>query len=65
MNDGGFASIVFAAARPERTRALILTGAYSFLGFTGGWDDVERDPAELWAQTPPHSRSGGAAPPGR
>src|ERR1700754_2064256 len=24
MNDGGFASTVFAAARPERTRALIL-----------------------------------------
>ena len=50
MNDGGFASMVFAATRPERTRALILTGSYSFLGFTGGWDDVERDPAELWAR---------------
>jgi pimeloyl-ACP methyl ester carboxylesterase len=50
MNDGGFASIVFAATRPERTRALILTGAYSFYGFTGGWDDVECDPAELWAR---------------
>ena len=24
MSDGGFASIVFAATRPERTRALIL-----------------------------------------
>jgi pimeloyl-ACP methyl ester carboxylesterase len=50
MNDGGFASIVFAATRPERTRALILAGAYSFFGFTGGWDDVESDPAELWAR---------------
>ena len=50
MNDGGFASIVFAATRPERTRALILTDAYSFFGFTGGWDDVECDPAELWAR---------------
>ena len=50
MNDGGFASIVFAATRPERTRALILTGAYSFFGFTGGWDDMDRDPAELWAR---------------
>jgi pimeloyl-ACP methyl ester carboxylesterase len=50
MNDGGFASIVFAATRPKRTRALILADSYSFYGFTEGWDDVERDPAELWAR---------------
>jgi class 3 adenylate cyclase len=50
INDGGFASIVFAATRPERTRALILNDSYSFFGFTGGWDDVESDPAELWAR---------------
>jgi AraC-like DNA-binding protein len=50
MNDGGFASIVFAATRPERTRALILADSYSFYGFTEGWDDVECDPAELWAR---------------
>src|SRR3954451_7025722 len=50
MNDGGFASIVFAATRPERTQALILADSYPFYGFTEGWDDVERDPAELWAR---------------
>jgi len=53
FNDGGFASIVFAATRLERTRALILADSYSFLGVTGGWDDVERDPAELWARLVP------------
>jgi pimeloyl-ACP methyl ester carboxylesterase len=51
MSDGGFASIVFAATRPERTRALILTDSYSLYGFTRGWDDVECEPAELWART--------------
>ena len=53
FNDGGFASIVFAATRVERTRALILADSYSFLGVTGGWDDVECDPAELWARLVP------------
>ena len=46
MSDGGFASIVFAATRPERTRALILNGAGSYWGFAG-WDDMDRDPAEV------------------
>jgi len=50
LNDGGPASIVFAATRPERTRALILTGSYAFFGLTDGWDDIDRDPAELWAR---------------
>ena len=36
LSDGGFASIVFAATRPERTRALILAGTYSFLGLRRG-----------------------------
>ncbi len=53
FNDGGFASIVFAATRLERTRALILADSYSFLGVTEGWDDVECDPAELWARLVP------------
>ena len=35
FNDGGFASIVFAATRLERTRALILADSYSFLGAGG------------------------------
>jgi pimeloyl-ACP methyl ester carboxylesterase len=53
FNDGGFASIVFAATRLERTRALILADAYAFLGATGGWDDIECDPAEVWARQVP------------
>jgi pimeloyl-ACP methyl ester carboxylesterase len=53
FSDGGFASIVFAATRLERTRALILADSFSFLGATGGWDDVECDPAELWARLVP------------
>jgi len=52
VSEGGPAAMVFAATRPERTRALILTGSYSFFGFTG-WDDIERDPAELRARILP------------
>jgi class 3 adenylate cyclase/pimeloyl-ACP methyl ester carboxylesterase len=48
-NDGGPTSIVFAATRPERTRALILSNTYSFRP-GGGWEDIECDPAELWAR---------------
>jgi pimeloyl-ACP methyl ester carboxylesterase len=49
LSDGGFASIVFAATRPERTRALILTGTVTFWGFAG-WDDLDRGPAEVRAR---------------
>ena len=52
ISEGGPAAIVFAATRPERTRALILTGTYAFTGFAG-WDDMERDPAELRARVVP------------
>jgi pimeloyl-ACP methyl ester carboxylesterase len=45
MSEGGTASIVFAAKRPERTRALILYGAYPFMAVN--WDDLDRDPAEV------------------
>ncbi len=48
VSEGGPASIVFAAKRPERTRALILYGSYSFFPDVG-WEDVDRDPAELRA----------------
>src|ERR1700758_5520147 len=48
----GPASMVFAATRPERTRALILHGATVYSG-DNGWDDVERDPAELRARLLP------------
>ena len=51
LSDGGFASIVFAATRPERTWALILADSYSFLA--EGWDDAECDPAEVWARLAP------------
>ncbi|HVQ52320.1 MAG TPA: alpha/beta hydrolase, partial [Mycobacterium sp.] len=46
ISEGGPAAIVFAAKRPERTRALILTGTFAYFGFTG-WDAMDRDPAEL------------------
>ena len=46
MSEGGPAAIVFAATRPERTRALILAGTFAYSGFAG-WDDMDRDPAEL------------------
>ncbi len=48
LGDAGPAAMVFAATRPERTRALILTNTYSFMEF--GWDDLDRDPAELLAE---------------
>ena len=52
LSEGGPAAMVFAATRPERTRALILAGTTSFFGFTG-WDDMDRDPAELRARVLP------------
>ncbi len=51
-SEGGPAAIVFAATRPERTRALILLGTFSYFGFAG-WDDFECDPAELRARLVP------------
>ena len=45
MSEGGTASIVFAAKRPERTRALILYGTYPFMATE--WEDLDRDPAEV------------------
>jgi pimeloyl-ACP methyl ester carboxylesterase len=49
VSEGGPAAILFAATRPERTRALILTGAMSY-NFFNAWDDLELDPAELRAR---------------
>lgn len=46
VSEGGPAAILFAATRPERTRALILTGTAAYLP-SEGWDDLDRDPAEL------------------
>ncbi|KMO70115.1 Sigma factor SigB regulation protein RsbQ [Mycolicibacterium chlorophenolicum] len=45
-SESGPSSIFFAATRPERTQALILTGTFAYFGFTG-WDDLEVDPVEL------------------
>ncbi len=53
ISEGGPAAIVFAATRPERTRALILTGTTSFTGFFNGWDDIDRDPAGIRARLVP------------
>lgn len=52
VSEGGPASIFFAATRPERTRALILTGTFAY-AYIDGWDDVNRDPAELRARLIP------------
>lgn len=51
-SESGPASIFFAATRPERTRALILTGTFAYFGLAG-WDDLERDPAEVRARLVP------------
>jgi class 3 adenylate cyclase/pimeloyl-ACP methyl ester carboxylesterase len=45
--EAGPAAIVFAATRPERTRALVLSGTFSAM--ETGWDDMDRDPDELRA----------------
>ena len=52
LSDGGAASMMFAATRPERTRALILIDTIPYWGFAG-WDDMDRDPAELRARLVP------------
>jgi pimeloyl-ACP methyl ester carboxylesterase len=52
VSEGGPAAMVFAAKRPERTRALILTGTFACMGFVG-WDDMDRDAAELRARLVP------------
>jgi class 3 adenylate cyclase/pimeloyl-ACP methyl ester carboxylesterase len=49
LGEGGPAAIVFAATRPERTRALILYGSYPYLATR--WDDLDRDPAEVRARS--------------
>lgn len=46
VSEGGPAAMVFSAKRPERTRALILTGTFPFYGFSG-WDDMDSDAVTL------------------
>ena len=50
MSEGGAQAIMFAAKRPERTRALILYGSFAFVPAGSSWDDLEGDPAELRAR---------------
>jgi class 3 adenylate cyclase len=45
--ESGPAAIVFAATRPERTQALVLSGTLSAM--ETGWDEIDRDPNELRA----------------
>jgi pimeloyl-ACP methyl ester carboxylesterase len=52
MSEGGPQAIFFAAKRPERTRALIIYGSFALVA-GASWDDLERDPAELWARLLP------------
>jgi class 3 adenylate cyclase len=52
VSEGGPAAMVFAATRPKRTRALILAGTWAYSG-VAGWDDIDRDPAELRARVFP------------
>ncbi|PXX11023.1 adenylate/guanylate cyclase domain-containing protein [Mycolicibacterium moriokaense] len=49
LSEGGPAAVVFAATRPQRTRALILASTFSYTGMVG-WDEVEGDPAEVRAR---------------
>lgn len=48
LSEGGPAAMVFAATRPERTRAPLLHGTVAFSAFT--WDDLDSDPAEVLAR---------------
>ena len=46
ISEGGPASVVFAATRPDRTRALILTGTFPYAGGIS-WDRLEDDPQAI------------------
>jgi pimeloyl-ACP methyl ester carboxylesterase len=46
VSEGGPASMLFAASRPERVQALVLTGTFPF-SFIDDWDDVAAPPSVL------------------
>ena len=46
ISEGGPASTLFAATRPDRVRALILTGTFAMFPLAG-WDDLDRDLDEI------------------
>jgi len=50
MSEGGPQAMMFAAERPERTRALILYGSFAFVPGGASWDDLDGDPSELRAR---------------
>ena len=50
MSEGRPQAMMFAARRPERTRALILYGSFAFVPAGSSWDDLDGDPAELRAR---------------
>ena len=78
LNDGGFASIVFAATRPERTRALILAESYSFRPAAGGTTSIATRPScgratfpswvkticRRWSRSPGFRKSAAPSAPG-
>jgi class 3 adenylate cyclase len=45
LSEGGPASIFFAASRPDRVKALILTGTFAYAGIT--FEDVDRGPQAI------------------
>ena len=45
LSEGGPAAIWFAATRPERVKALILTGTFAYSGLS--WDDADSDPDQV------------------
>ncbi len=45
ISEGGPASILFAASRPDRVNALVLTGTFAHAELS--WDDLEGDPDEV------------------
>jgi pimeloyl-ACP methyl ester carboxylesterase len=48
VSEGGPASIVFAAARPDRVKALILAGTFAYTSLTSlVSDDLDRSPEEV------------------
>jgi pimeloyl-ACP methyl ester carboxylesterase len=57
VSEGGPAAIVFAATRPERTRALILTGTFAYAGWDS-WDDMDCDAEELRVRVLPELGEG-------
>ena len=45
LSEGGPAAIWFAATRPARVKALILTGTFAYSGLS--WDDTDSDPDQV------------------